>query len=228
MHSVILAAGRGSRLNHSVPKPLVKLITGESILGRQLRLLRDVVPPSKTVLVVGHQRDLIIGAFPGCIYVVNDRYADTNTAKSLELGLKTVGEDDVLFLNGDVVFEAKVIEALVAYPSSGMAVNRERCGDEEVKYLANQDGMISAVSKAVTEPLGEALGVNMVRRADFYRLLAGLAECNDTDYFERGIELAISRGARFGAVDVTGCTCVEVDYPADLQKANAELALGCA
>ncbi len=42
MHAVILAAGVGTRLGRPFPKSLSILPTGEKILGRQIRLLREV------------------------------------------------------------------------------------------------------------------------------------------------------------------------------------------
>ncbi len=51
-----------------------------------------------------------------------------------------------------------------------------------------------------------------------------LDEVDDQDYFERGIELAIEKdGLRFVPVDISDLYAVEVDFEADLEKANEHL-----
>jgi choline kinase len=93
-----------------------------------------------------------------------------------------------------------------------------------VKYTVDQEGWIRELSKSVVGGLGEAVGVNYVSAGDKPALLRRLAEVDDQDYFERGIELAIEHdGARFTALDISASEAVEVDTPEDLQRANASL-----
>src|SRR3954451_10300082 len=86
---VILAAGLGSRLGGSTPKPLTPLgDSGETLLGRQLRLLAPLRAAGATfTLVLGHRLEEFRAAFPCARFAVNDRYSETNTAKSLLAGL---------------------------------------------------------------------------------------------------------------------------------------------
>jgi choline kinase len=52
-------------------------------------------------------------------------------------------------------------------------------------------------------------------------LVEHLNRCADTDYFERGIETAITEdGLRVSAVDISAYGCVEVDFEPDLKRAN--------
>lgn len=51
-----------------------------------------------------------------------------------------------------------------------------------------------------------------------------LRECEDQDYFERGIELAIERdGLRIEALDISHRAVVEVDDNTDLARANESI-----
>jgi len=220
MHAVILAAGLGTRLGHGKPKALAQLTNGETMLGRQLRLLAPTVSPDRTIVVVGYRRETISDAYPQVRCVVNESYASTGTARSLEIGLRAVRDDDAMFINGDVVFDSGVVEMLIAQAASGMAVNTATCGEEEMKYSIDADHRILAVSKSLNEGVGEALGVNMVRSGDRDALVKSLAKCGERDFFERGIEFAISDGVTFRAVNVDGQLCVEVDTQADLDRAN--------
>ena len=223
MHAVILAAGLGTRLGRGKPKALARLGSGETILGRQLRLLAPTVSPDRTIVVVGYRRETISGAYPQVRCVVNESYASTGTARSLEIGLRAVRDDDAMFINGDVVFDSGVVEALISQPDSGMAVNTATCGDEEMKYSIDANHRILAVSKSLSKGVGEALGVNLVRSGDRDALVKSLAMCGDRDFFERGIEFAISGGMTFRAANVDGQLCVEVDEQADLDRANRAL-----
>src|SRR5438477_507163 len=66
--------------------------------------------------------------------------------------------------------------------------------------------------------------ISIVSRAGKPALVRRLEECADDDYFERGIEFAIEKdGLAFEPLDISGYPCVEVDFEADLVRANAML-----
>ena len=104
MKAIILAAGIGSRLGNSNPKPLTKLNNGESILGRQVAYLSEYLGVTNIIAIVGYKKDLIMESFPNLLYVYNNFYDTTNTSKSLLAGLIKIENEDVVWLNGDVVF----------------------------------------------------------------------------------------------------------------------------
>jgi CDP-glycerol glycerophosphotransferase len=53
-------------------------------------------------------------------------------------------------------------------------------------------------------------------------LIQHLEKCDDGDYFERGIETAIAEDRlRVRPVDISDLFAVEVDFEADLVRANA-------
>jgi choline kinase len=217
--AIILAAGMGRRLGLGLPKCLTPFYEGRTILDLQLAHLRRLVP--QVTVVVGYQDNLIRRLYPECDFVHNAEYETTNTAFSLALGLGHVGEGDVLWVNGDVVFAPEVLSRVIAPGRSALATKRCSTGDEEVKYRADADGRLTAVSKGLKDGLGEAVGVNIVRAADVGPFREALRECGRQDYFERGVEKALARGAAFYAADVTDLPCIEIDFPADLAAARA-------
>jgi choline kinase len=228
MKVVILAAGVGSRLGNPFPKPLAELSDGRSIMGRQLANLARFFEPAAVSVVVGFKKGMIMEAFPDVSFVYNQNFGETNTSKSLLKGLRQTGSDPVLWLNGDVVFEPSLLDDLlssIASDRSFVSVNTESVADEEVKYLLDEHGFISELSKEVVAGLGEAVGINYVSAADKPFLIARLEDCADNDYFERGIELVIDKdGRRFAAIDVSSSLCIEVDFADDLARANEALA----
>ncbi len=221
----ILAAGLGSRLAKPFPKPLTPLHGGgTNIMAQQVAHLRAVFPDCAITAVVGFKKDLVMEAFPDLLYAYNEDYADTNTSKSLLKALRLSHVGGVLWLNGDVVFERGVLElarSCVAADDSFVCVDHANVGEEEVKYTLDDDGCIAALSKGVVGGLGEAVGINYVSSRDKATLVRHLEACALQDYFERGMETAIQfDGLRVRPVDISAFGCVEVDFAADLDRAE--------
>lgn len=220
--AVILAAGIGRRFDNTpfhYPKALIPLIHGQTILAFQLEALAHFFSPTQIRVVLGYQKEKIVQQFATLSYVINPLFAQENTAKSLLRGLNGV-EEDLLFLNGDVVFHWTVVEKLLQKNRTAMIVNREEVGEEEVKYRTDGQEKILEVSKHLLKPEGEALGINYIQRADLSLFKKKLEACSHQDYFERGIELAIEEGMRIWAEPVAEGMCVEIDFPEDLVRAN--------
>ena len=226
---VVLAAGLGTRLGRPFHKPLTRLTSGQTILERQLSHLRDALTTSVRIcIVVGFKHDLIMEAAPDVLFAYNEEYDQTNTSKSLLKALQLSAEGGVLWMNGDVVFDTDLIEALAPRfleDQSFVCVNTASVAEEEVKYVLDEDGYVSQLSKTVENALGEAVGINYVAPSDKAGLVRHLQACDSQDYFERGIELAIAEGGqRWLAVDVSQFDCMEIDFEEDLAAANKLLA----
>ncbi len=224
MHIVILAAGVGSRLGRPIPKPLTLMGDGRSILRRQVEHLATAFPDAPIIIVTGFKKDMVMEEFPAVLFAYNERFGETNTAKSLLRALENTGDQNVLWLNGDVVFDGDLLPLLrphIERDQSFVSVNHAEVGDEEVKYDLDDQGAIRNLSKSVIDGLGEAVGVNHVSADDKRSLISRLAECADDDYFERGVELSIEHdGTCYVPVDVTASVCIEVDFTEDLARAN--------
>ncbi len=221
----ILAAGLGTRLGRPFPKPLTALAGGKSIIEQQIENVRGAFGESvRIVVVVGFKMDLLMEAFPDVLYAYNENYDQTNTSKSLLKALRLSGEGSVLWMNGDVVFDAALLEALRSHVDSDetfVCVNTSAVGEEEIKYTVDGDGFVRELSKTVDDPLGEAVGINHVSAADKQVLIRHLEDCGDQDYFERGIETAIAaEGLCVRPVDISQFFAVEVDSETDLARAN--------
>ena len=116
------------------------------------------------------------------------------------------------------------IRPLVADGQSFVCVNTASVADEEVKYLLDDEGYISELSKSVLGGLGEAVGINFISAPEKAALIERLDEVEDNDYFERGMELSIHRSeARFLPIDISDYFAVEVDFEDDLSRANEHL-----
>lgn len=223
MKIIILAAGIGSRLGNPFPKPLTPLRGGKSIMERQIDNLSTHFSVHDISIVVGFKKDLIMERFPDLTYIYNQFFDATNTSKSLLKALKKYQQEDVLWLNGDVIFDADLFSVLkkeIEVENSFVSVNTSRVAEEEVKYTL-KNGFIDELSKQVQDGLGEAVGINYISKKDMPVLLKHLEKCGDNDYFERGIETAIQEDdLKVKAVDISDFRCMEVDFEEDLAAAN--------
>lgn len=107
MKAIILAAGKGTRLNkyteHS-PKGMLELF-GKPILQYQIELLRknNITDIS---IVKGYQPEKI--TFPGVKYYINDLFYKTNMVESLFCAKEELN-DDMLIIYGDILFDDSVL-----------------------------------------------------------------------------------------------------------------------
>ena len=225
---VILAAGMGTRLGKPWPKPLTQLSDGRSIMQQQMENVHTVFgDKARVTIVVGFKLEMIMEAHPTASFVYNEIYDQTNTSKSLLRALRASQESGVLWLNGDVVFDHKVLERVadrIAADKSFVCVNTSATADEEVKYTVDANGNIKELSKTVNNALGEAVGINFISSREKADVITQLDACGEQDYFERGLELAIEKhGLQMEPIDISDLFAVEVDFQDDLDRANKGL-----
>ena len=150
-------------------------------------------------------------------------FDQTNTSKSLLQALKKHRGNSILWLNGDVVFDEKLLSVLlddIEKNNSFIAVNTLSVADEEVKYTL-KDGFVNELSKEVKNALGEAVGINFISSKDLDIFISQLEKCNANDYFEKGLENGIADdNLKVKAIDISKYNCIEVDFEEDLMNAN--------
>jgi len=120
MQAIILAAGNGSRLRpvtDNIPKTMVK-VCGRTIIRRTLNCLAEIKRIEEVIIVVGYKAEKIrehVGeSYKGMKinYVLNKHYASTNNIYSLWLA-KDYVTDDVILLEGDVIFAKEMLVPLL-------------------------------------------------------------------------------------------------------------------
>jgi len=224
MKAVILAAGMGTRLGTLLPKPLTALKDEKTILDFQIEKLLRYLDLNDIFIVVGHKFYSVIEMFPDLAFVYNNRYTQTNTAKSLLLALSKIKNEDVLWMNGDVYFDHRILKLLISNEGSCCAVDNKKCSDEEIKYTLNKAGFIEELSKQVKNAKGEALGINLICAKDLEKFKQALEKVDDKDYFEKGLEnLTLKGKINLKPVDVNGYYCREIDFPEDLEDVKTHL-----
>ncbi len=128
MQAVILAAGQGTRLRpltDRCPKCLVE-VQGKPILQHQLEALSDA-GLRECIIVVGYRAEQVRDYFGAhfrnlsITYVENEIFDRTNNIYSLWLARPRITED-LLLLEGDLVFDSGLLMDLLEVPNKNAAV----------------------------------------------------------------------------------------------------------
>ncbi len=228
MQVFIFAAGKGSRIakySKKRPKPLLE-INGESLLLRQVRLLRSLGLKDITV-VVGYKHELILDELKGydIKYIYNPFYEVVNLIGSFWLTLEHL-KDDFMHIHGDVICDKEVIERLAN--SKGdivLGVQKIKCGEEEMKVVI-KDGYVLEVSKMISpeKAYGEVLGLAKTSKKMIpivKRFTEKLIAENKFNLFYEGVaqEIINKKSGRVGVCDMAGLRCIEIDFEKDYKKA---------
>lgn len=236
--AVVLVAGGGTRLRpltDSMPKALLPIGGGETILGRAVRLLTEA-GVTRVVLATGFCEDAVRDAMRSAPIDVrfcrNDAWERTQNIVSLHVCADAVGAESFFKLDGDVLFRPEVLARLAASPADlAVAVDaRNGLGDEEMKVLV-EDGRITRFSKQLdpARSAGESMGVERIDARLTPQLFAAIAATvarGQTDvYYEHVYDQLVQRDLTAQAVDVTDLPWTEIDTPEDLAYA-AELLRG--
>jgi choline kinase len=236
MKAVILAAGVSRRLRpltSSRPKCLLP-VGHHTILDHQMRALKSV-GIREACLVLGYRREQILEHLAAqhpdvrITPVINQDFFDTNTAHSMWLARGFMACGDVVCLNGDVLFEPRLLRRVVEAAHQGsLAVESKRCGEEEVKVTCDDGHRIVRIGKRlpVAEARGEFIGVARLRGKfleQFVRALDLLVASGNTDaYFESAMDQMLD-DVPGHAVDVTDLPSIEIDFLEDYERACKEV-----
>ena len=230
MKGVILAAGKGSRLNGTAgdkPKCLVEA-GGVTLIERQIRTLR-AAGIKDVVVVLGCQADRVRAACGSTVaYVENSRFAETNSLYSLWTARALLYEGFVV-LNCDVLFHPALLDDLLATHHDAALLIEYRqpgqapYGDEEMKVRV-RNGRVVDMSKTMdpAEADGENLGIVKFGSAsapDLIGIMDGIVSAGRTREWAPRAFAEFARQRPLHALGTRGYPWIEIDFPEDYQRA---------
>ena len=108
---IIPAAGMGNRMRTYGVKSLIQ-IGSETIIERQLRIIKKTFKKYEIILVTGFESDKLMNKTPdNIIKVENTSYEETNVIRSIGMGLRATNNDRVIIIYGDLVFTPNLLKA---------------------------------------------------------------------------------------------------------------------
>ncbi len=242
MQALILAAGIGWRLGggpRQLPKSLLKF-GGKTLIRRHLEILA-ACGVSRITVGVGYRADTLraeIAKVDLSVPVVTEmnqdyRLGNIVTLWTLREGLRSGGP--VLLMDADVLYDQRLMQRLVGSENDNCFLldRNVEPGEEPVK-LCVRDNRLVEFRKRIDSHLefdfsGESIGFFKLsevaaneladRAGDYIR--RGLKD----EYYEEAIRdlLLDPQGPTFGFEDVTGLPWVEIDFPEDVRRAEAEV-----
>lgn len=233
MRAVVLAAGRGSRLQphtDSAPKGLLPL--GETTLAHRTVSILRAHGVADIAFVVGYRREDYHAAFPsGVRFYDNPDWERTDQAGSL-LKARDEFRDDLLVVTGDLFCPERVYADMIALDAPvAVAVDRTpRRFDDTIEKVLLREGRIERIGKLTVpdeQANGEFMGLSLVRKgaaaATLRRLEAAVASDPRKAALIHAHQALLDEGGTLAFVENAGPWC-EVDDWESLEKARRILA----
>lgn len=240
MQAIILAAGVGKRLGpvagEAAPKCLLEF-GGETLLDRHLRLLARFGLTTITI-VTGYKHERIAAAIAATaqpIQLVHNPDFEDGSMVSLWCAREALRDgDEILLMDADVLYDPAIMASLVKAPRSDLFLfdGDFEAGDEPVK-LCVKDGRLVEFRKRPAaaddcDRIGESVGFFRFSAATA-SVLAGQTESyvaaddRQAPHEEAIRDLLLAEPDRFDYIDVTGLPWIEIDFPADVSRAEHEI-----
>lgn len=233
MKAIILSAGQGRRLlplTERVPKCILP-VRGRPLIGWQIDTLARCGIADVTV-IVGFAAESVETTLlelygPRRIRTLyNPFFASTDNLVSCWVARMEM-QQDFLLLNGDTLFEAPVLERLLAapeYPVTLAVSRKDRYDDDDMKVMRDGDRLVHVGKKLAPDSVdAESIGM-MTFRGDGPRLFRDAIEVAirtpeaQKQWYLSLIDTLARRGVVF-TQPVSPQGWAEVDSPADLERA---------
>lgn len=241
--AIILSAGQGSRLGHLTsdqPKCLIEF-GGRSLLDRQL----DVAAAcgiERVIVVTGFREDAVeralerrrkAGEGPDVRTIFNPFYKVADNTGSLFMAREALAGDSLVW-NGDTMVSPALMKKVVANRQQGICVTIDRKPDgydaDDMKVV-EEGGRLRAIGKRLTDEDGvnaESIGLLAFRGDGAERFRAAIEEAmrspEGTQIWYLRVIHHLAQESEVWTLDIAGEQWGEVDFPEDLEPAEAMVA----
>jgi choline kinase len=233
MKAIILAAGKGTRLNgHDLKPKCLFEVGGQTLLARQVEALREV-HVNDIVIVLGFEAERIRRLYERTAsFVINSRFEETSSLYSLWLAREHL-LDGFVVLNCDVLFHPQLLTRLLSSPLEDALLidlvdkNNNHLGDEEMKIKLS-DGLVVDISKDMDPADADGENVGIVKfSADGARRLveemdALIASGRLREWAPRAFR-EFARRFPLHAISTADYPWIEIDFPEDYRRATEEV-----
>ncbi|HSE25621.1 MAG TPA: phosphocholine cytidylyltransferase family protein [Pyrinomonadaceae bacterium] len=233
MKAIILAAGKGTRLDGKAVKPKCLLeIGGSTLLKRQIDALREA-NIKRVVIVVGFGADSIRNECGGDItFVENIHFAETSSLYSLWLAREHL-VDGFVVLNSDVLFHSAMLAKLLksSRDDALLISNNDKesnpMGDEEMKVKVKEE-LVVDISKDLDPNEADGENVGIVKFGPqgakaLVRYMDGLISTGAVKDWAPRAFLEFARNHPLHALSTDGLPWIEIDFPEDYERAVTEI-----
>ena len=233
MKALILNSGLGSRmgvLTSEHPKCMTEISGSETIISRQLKLIADI-GINEVVMTTGAFDDVLVDYcrilnIPVHItFVHNPIYKETNYIYSIYCARKFL-DDDIVLMHGDLVFEASVLEDMLAFEHSCMKVSSTLALPEKDFKAVVHNGRVEKVGIEFFTNAMEAQALYKLNKEDWriwLEEIISFCESNNRKCYAENAFNRISERCAIYAYDVKNKLCSEIDTAEDLKLVSDKL-----
>lgn len=236
--AIILSAGQGSRLGHLTddrPKCLIEF-AGRSLLDRQLDALA-ASGVGQAVVVTGFRDDLVEETLakrsggPAVRTVYNPFYKVADNLGSLFVAREEL-DGDCLVWNGDTLVSDPLMARVVANGRPGICVTIDRkdeYDEDDMKVVVDPDGRLRAIGKRIAGGVnGESIGLLAFRGDGAGRFRQAVERdirtAEGTTIWYLRVIHHLAQAGEVWTLDIAGEEWGEVDFPKDVERAEALVA----
>ena len=234
MKAVILNSGLGHRmgvLTSEHPKCMTEIYGNETILSRQLKLLKEY-GITDVIMTTGYFDNVLIDycnfldLHMNITFVNNPLYDKTNYIYSIYCAKEHLKDQDIILLHGDLVFEERVLSKLLINEKSCVAVS-------STTKLPEKD-FKAVIKNNHVEKIGIEFFDNALTSQPLYKLLKDdwnlwldnickYCENNQTNCYAENALNEITDQIQLEPLDFKDMLCNEIDTPIDLENVSKKL-----
>lgn len=235
MKALILNSGLGSRMGvitNEHPKCMTEISIKNTILSRQLRMLASF-GVEEVVMTTGYYDKVLVDYCNALhlplkyTFVNNPLYDKTNYIYSIYCAKDALKDDDIILMHGDLVFESRVMEAVIDNEKSCMAVSSSLPLPEKDFKAVIKDGRIEKVGIEFFDNAMAAQPLYKIKKEDWLVWLANIEKFCENDnrkvYAENAFN-EVSDKCKIYPCDVQDMLCSEIDTPEDLKVVSQKVA----
>ena len=234
MKALILNSGMGSRmgvLTSEHPKCMTEVSSRETILSRQLRQITEA-GIREVVMTTGLFDSVLVNYCQSLdlplhiTFIKNPIYQETNYIYSIYCAREELKDDDILLMHGDLVFENRVLDAVLESTESCMTVSSTLPLPEKDFKAVVQEDRITKVGVEFFNDAVAAQPLYKLKKEEWLVWLSRIGEFCEAQqvrcYAEHALN-QVAEGLRIRPLDVRDDLCAEIDDPKDLAVVSEKL-----
>ncbi len=233
MKALILNSGIGSRMEDITsthPKCMTEISSNETILSRQLRLIK-AAGINDVIITTGYMADTLkdycktLDLELNIQFVHSEKFETTNYIYSMYLA-KDLLDDDILLMHGDLVFDFDVLVRMLENENSCIKVSSSLDLPEKDFKAVVDNHRVKTVAIDVFDNAVEAQAFYKLNKSDMASWLEKIEEyvnAGNTNCYAENALNEITADTLIEPFDVKNQLCTEIDTPADLENVKAKL-----
>ena len=235
MKALILNSGLGQRMGvitNEHPKCMTEIAYDNTILSRQLKQL--VSFGVEEVVVTTGYYDKVLVEYCNALhlplkysFVNNPIYDKTNYIYSIYCAKDQLKEDDIILMHGDLVFESRVMEAVLDSEHSCMVVSSTLPLPPKDFKAVVKDGRIEKVGVEFFDHALAAQPLYKIKKEDWQVWLQNIekyCEAGNRNVYAENAFNEVSDQCKIYPCDVQDMLCAEIDTPEDLLTVSQKVA----